>query len=439
MRLFHDAMEPTNLIALPDEVLLCILGCLDEWDRQAALLNLFLVNRRFAAFAGVELYYSPTITPARAHLLVARILENPALASKIARLRIQCTGAEEERLLNWEQYDYRSRMAVASAAENTRDARRRCMAILRTHGFGNDCTQWITGPGMDGTFVDIAALVLLTSNIRSLTLDYQIASDMARPMGLHENGMSRYASHLLSQTLPRLVQFRIRSRKLRVRLENGQPSPQLKHPIPSQQFEGYDGHIDALRESLRIPKAELEAYNNGPLDLKARIQFEGYDGHIDALRESLRIPKAELEAYNNGPLDLKARIVGRDDELRLDRLNIGSMIAIKHFEIPSHALFNRPSKSGPSTLLAFPPNMQSLRITACAWNIIQYLERFATTEYSRYVHLRKVEAVWEDCVVRKDSVPSVETAQANMERVVAVFKEHNVDMAWALLRGYVFE
>ncbi|KAH7070205.1 hypothetical protein FB567DRAFT_539470 [Paraphoma chrysanthemicola] len=396
-------MELMNLIALPDEVLLCILNCLDKWDRQAALFNLFLVNRRFAAFAGIELYYSPTITPARAHLLVVRILETPALASKIARLSIQCTGAEEERLLNWEPNNWESRMAMGnSAAENTREARRRCMAVLRTHGYVDDYTQWITGPGMNGTFVDIAALILLTSNVRCLTLAYQVASDMARPMGLHESGMSRYASHILTEMLPRLVQLRIRPRKLRVRLENHQPLPSLKHPVLGQQFEGYDGDIDALRECLRIPKAELEAENNGPLNLKARI-------------------------------------VGRDDDLRLEHLNIGSMIAIKHFEIPSHALFTRPSKSGSSTPLAFPPNMQSLRITACAWNIIQYLDRFATTECSSYVHLRTIEAVWEDYVVRKESVPSAETAQAEMQRVVAAFKEHNVDMVWTFLRGCISE
>jgi hypothetical protein len=220
-------------------------------------------------------------------------------------------------------------------------------------------------------------------------------------MGLHGDGRPRYAAHLLGQVFQRLEWLRIRPRKLRVWLERQHPTSRLQHPILQQQFEGYDGHLDALRERMRIPKAELEAENNGPVGLKARI-------------------------------------VGKDDELRLDCLIIDGMISLRHLEIPSHSLFPRPSGTGKSEIMIFPPYIRSIGITACAWSIVPYLDQFLATERKKYPHLMRIEAVWSDFVVRKASEPSLETAQANLRRVIAAWKEHNIEMISTLMRGYAY-
>tara|TARA_R110002003_G_scaffold108_1_gene9051 strand:+ start:486 stop:1688 length:1203 start_codon:yes stop_codon:yes gene_type:complete len=394
-------MRVTSLLELPDELLLCVVHSLDPWERQATLLKLSLVNRQLATFAGDELYSSLSIHPQRTHILIAHLLQKPKLATKVVELNVQCTGVDEARLLMWDQYDFRTKTVVFSPSEALLETRRRCMSILRKKGFTDDCIHWITGSGIDESFIYIAALLLHTPNVKYLTLGYQVASDMARPMGLHGDGRPRYAAHLLGQVFQRLKWLRIRPRKLRVWLERQHPTSRLQHPILQQQFEGYDGHLDALRERMRIPKAELEAENNGPVGLKARI-------------------------------------VGKDDELRLDCLIIDGMISLRHLEIPSHSLFPRPSRTGKSEIMIFPPYIRSIGITACAWSIVPYLDQFLATERKKYTHLMRIEAVWSDFVVRKASEPSLETAQANLRRVIAAWKEYNIEMICTLMRGYAY-
>ncbi|KAF2027388.1 hypothetical protein EK21DRAFT_91555 [Setomelanomma holmii] len=394
-------METPSLSNLSDELLLCILDNLGQWERQETLLNLSLVNRRSANLAQNELHHSASIHPKRAHHLVAHVLNNCCLAAKVVQLSIQGTRADEARLLTWGPYDYRLRKKTVAPVEALQGLRRRCLRILQSYGLSDGSSHWLTGNGMDESFVYIAVLLLQTPNVKRLKLDYQVASDMTRPMGLHEDGTPRYASHLLRDVFPRLEQLRIKSRKLRVWVERGHHvNLRLSHPI-------------------------------------FQSQFEGYDGHFDALRERMRIPGEEFEAENDGPLDLKARILGKDDECQLERLNLDSMKSLKHLELPSHSLVTRPTKTQTSCILKFPSKVQSLKFTACDWNVVQHLGQILKdVERKKYPCLRKMEAEWSDYIMRKSSDFTIETAKANLEQICVAWEEHGVTLTWTLHRGY---
>lgn len=210
------AMSTANLVDLPDELLLLVLNGLKGRDRQGTLHSLSLVNRRLANIMHGELYSKPSIGPSTAHRLLAHLLQEPSLATKVSELSVQHSWFDDHRLAKWifDDADFKNTGAFTQTAMS-RSLTVPCRRALRNHGVGDESWHWAPRLRQNDTFAYIAVILVIVPNLRRLTLSHQFASavisgNVERPGANAARKKSwPYVAGLLAHGLENLEEIRL--------------------------------------------------------------------------------------------------------------------------------------------------------------------------------------------------------------------------------------
>ncbi|KAF2029171.1 hypothetical protein EK21DRAFT_90065 [Setomelanomma holmii] len=166
-------MSTGHLLKLPNELLLGVLDCFDRKERQAVLCRLSLVNRRLAEVARDELFVSPSINPMHAKEMVAQLVRNPCLASKIRWLEIQHNCAVEER-------DSGGILTADMYQKRVKPLSLRCLQTLRMYRVTEVASGWVPWLDTDDAFIYSAVVIVMAQGLKQLCLSRQFADMLGR-------------------------------------------------------------------------------------------------------------------------------------------------------------------------------------------------------------------------------------------------------------------
>jgi hypothetical protein len=172
-------MLTAKLTNLPTELLSSIINSLDGKARQVMVLNLCLVNRRLATVGRDELYISPTISPIRAHQLVAQLIYRPGVAAKTTELTVQHVWTENETIA-CSRFDEDLEGHELARSESVQALAVQCQKALQLCGIKDDYATWINSLLSGDAFTYIAVILAITPTLKQLTLSHQFASALAQ-------------------------------------------------------------------------------------------------------------------------------------------------------------------------------------------------------------------------------------------------------------------
>lgn len=206
-----DPSVPTtdacSMLRLPDELLLCIVQCLEGRARQQSLCNLSLVNHRLSLIVSEEFYCSPAVKPRHALQLVGRLLDNMKIVKKLWSLEILDEDSEDNKFCesNWGDYDFHGGDVEASD-EHRLKLTVQCRRALHEHGINDDSWRWAAGLQAGDYHAYIAVIFAIIPNLQQLILSNQYAKTLAQPANAYRGRIGTPARPYLANSFDNIAQ-----------------------------------------------------------------------------------------------------------------------------------------------------------------------------------------------------------------------------------------